>query len=183
MSNVTALLQRADESPEASSQFWQSAYEALKSIAHARLSRTQRVAMLDTGTLVNESYLRMQNIGRLEFPNRKRFYAYASHVMRSIIIDFLREQQTSRRGGADDLDIPLTTDIADSVAQCQEGLEIHAALGVLEQIQPRLAQVVEMRYFGGFTEAEVATALEIDERTVRRDWQKARLFLRSHLTI
>jgi RNA polymerase sigma factor (TIGR02999 family) len=182
MSNVTTLLRHADESPEASSQFWQSAYDTLKSIAHARLRGRFRAAVLDTGTLVNESYLRMRNLGELEFPNRKRFYSYASHVMRSVIVDFLRERQTDRRGGVDDPHVPLTTDISESVAQCQEGLEIHTALEALEHIEPRLAKVVEMRYFGGFTETEVATTLDLDERTVRRDWQKARLFLRSFLT-
>jgi RNA polymerase sigma factor (sigma-70 family) len=102
--------------------------------------------------------------------------------MRSVIVDFLRERQTDRRGGVVDPHVPLTTDIIESVAHRQEGLEIHSALEALEQIEPRLAKVVEMRYFGGFTETEVAATLDIDERTVRRDWQKARLFLRSFLT-
>jgi RNA polymerase sigma factor (TIGR02999 family) len=182
MPNVTTLLRNADESPEASSQFWQSAYSTLRSIAHAHLKRRYLANALDTGTLVNESYLRMRNLGAREFPNRKRFFSYASNVMRSVIVDRLRELQADRRGGIDDPHIPLTTDVVESVPQCQEGREIHAALEALERIEPRISKVVEMRYFGGFTETEVASALDIDERTVRRDWQKARLFLRSFLT-
>jgi RNA polymerase sigma factor (TIGR02999 family) len=113
----------------------------------------------------------------LRSDDRRAFFAYASRVMRSVIIDAVRERQAERRGG--DLDrLTLDTQLIDKLpAGEDELLEIHAALDVLAQAEPRLAQVVEMRYFGGYTEVEIAEALDLTERTVRRDWDKARLLL------
>jgi RNA polymerase sigma factor (TIGR02999 family) len=133
--------------------------------------------MLDTTALVHESYLRFINGGQLRSDDRRAFFAYASKVMRSVIIDAVRERQAERRGG--DLQrLTLNTQIADSLpAGEDELLRVNEALDVLAQAEPRLAKVVEMRYFGGYTEAEIGEALELTERTVRRDWDKARLLL------
>jgi RNA polymerase sigma factor (TIGR02999 family) len=182
MAELTTLLRHANESPEASSQLWQAAYESLKHIARARLNGDHRAVALDTGTLVNESYLRMRNVDGQAFPDRNHFFSYASHVMRSVIVDRLRELQANRRGGVDCQHIPFDTDVMGDVPICHEGLEVHAALELLNSAEPRLAKVVEMRYFGGLTDLEIATALDINERTVRRDWNKARLLLRTLLT-
>jgi RNA polymerase sigma factor (TIGR02999 family) len=133
--------------------------------------------MLDTTALVHESYLRFIHSGQLRSDDRRAFFAYASRVMRSVIIDAVRERQAERRGG--DLQrLTLNTQIADNLpAGEDELLKVNEALEVLAQAEPRLAKVVEMRYFGGYTEAEIGEALELTERTVRRDWDKARMLL------
>ena len=127
--------------------------------------------------LVHESYLRFVNAGALRSDDRRAFFGYASRVMRSVIIDAVRERQAERRGG--DLQrLTLNTQVADSLpAGEDELLQVHEALEVLAQSEPRLAKVVEMRYFGGYNEKEIAEALDVTDRTVRRDWDKARLLL------
>jgi RNA polymerase sigma factor (TIGR02999 family) len=101
--------------------------------------------------------------------------------MRSVIIDAVRERQAERHGG-DLTQLTLDTQVAsDLPAGEAEILHVHEALRTLEEAEPRLAAVVEMRYFGGYTEAEIAEAMGLPERTVRRDWDKARLLLRSAL--
>lgn len=181
MPELTTLIRNADDSPQASAELWQAAYESLRKIARARLNSDYRAVAMDTGTLISESYMRMRNIGGREFQDRKHFYAYASQVMRSVIVDRLRELQAERRGGADAQHVPLDTNIADNLADFQVGLEVHGALEVLARAEPRLAKVVEMRYFGGLNDIEIAAALDITERTVRRDWTKARLLLHALL--
>jgi RNA polymerase sigma factor (TIGR02999 family) len=151
-------------------------YNDLRRLAHARLQRNESITLLDTTSLVHESFLRVFNSGRLEVSDRPRFMAYAAQVMRSIIVDFVRQRHADRRGG-DNRHIPLDS-AAESVASGEaEILRISEALDELARMDERLAKIVEMRYFGGFTEEEIALALSINERTVRRDWQKARLLL------
>jgi RNA polymerase sigma factor (TIGR02999 family) len=99
--------------------------------------------------------------------------------MRSIVIDLARERQAARHGG-DLARITLDTAVIES-AIADEPLRIDEALQALSKMEPRLGQVVEMRYFGGFTEAEIGEALGLTERTVRRDWEKARILLRAML--
>jgi RNA polymerase sigma factor (TIGR02999 family) len=153
------------------------AYGELRKLARSRLRDGGRNTMLDTTALVHESYLRYLNGGQLRSDDRRAFFAYASQVMRSVIIDAVRGRQAQRRGG--DLDrLTLNTQLLDKLpAGEDELLRVNEALDALAQAEPRLAKVVEMRYFGGYTEAEIAEALDLTERTVRRDWDKARLLL------
>ena len=132
--------------------------------------------MLDTTALVHESYLKFLNGGQLRAEDRRAFFAYASTVMRSVIIDTVRQRQAERHGGQVE-QVTLLTQLVDSGAADTDVLRVHEALDILAQAEPRLAQVVEMRYFGGYTEQEIAEALDLTERTVRRDWDKARLLL------
>jgi RNA polymerase sigma factor (TIGR02999 family) len=163
--------------PGAQDKLFAAAYGELRKLARSRLRDGGRNTYLDTTALVHESYLRFLSGGQLRSDDRRAFFAYASRVMRSVIIDAVRERQAERRGG--DLDrLTLNTQLMDKLpAGEDELLEVHAALDVLAQAEPRLAKVVEMRYFGGYTEAEIGEALELTERTVRRDWDKARLLL------
>ena len=159
---------------------WSTAYEDLKLLARARLRRSGRHTLLDTTALVNESYMRVAGIAELPLQHRGQFFAYSARVMHSVIVDLVREAQAERRGG-DPLRITLNTAICEAVAAEDDPLQIDEALTLLAQVEPRLAQVVEMRYFGGWTEVEVAEALGLTERTVRRDWQRARAVLRTML--
>jgi len=155
-------------------------YADLRRISRARLSRSGELSLNPTD-LVHESWLRLvdgqgQAQGQ-DFPDRKHFLAYAARVMRSVVVDHVRARQADRRGG--DLQfVTLNTAVADlAPQQDDEILRVHEALQALAVHDERLAQVVEMRYFGGLTEAEIAQALDVTERTVQRDWSKARLFL------
>ncbi len=153
------------------------AYNELRKLARSRLRDGGRNTVLDTTALVHESYLRLLGSGRLRPDSRRAFFAYASQVMRSVIIDAVRERQAQRRGG-DLKRLTLDTHIADSTPAAEEEvLQVHEALEALAAAEPRLAKVVEMRYFGGYSEIEIAEALQITDRTVRRDWDKARLLL------
>lgn len=164
---------------------WRVAYGELKKVARARLRGGPRGgpgARLDTTALVNESYLKLAGVGRLRVDSRGKFFAYASRVMRSVVVDLARERHAERRGGGA-ADLTLDTAIADGTPWpgAAEPLRVDEALAELEKVEPRLARVVEMRYFAGLTETEIAEALELTERTVRRDWQKAKLLLRTML--
>lgn len=153
------------------------AYPELRRLARSRLRSGGRNTVLQTTALVHESYLRFLHAGSLSLRDRQAFFAYASRVMHSVVIDTVRQRQAERRGGAAEL-LTLDTQAADNLPSGEaEILHVHEALRALEQAEPRLAAVVEMRYFGGFTEPEIAEALGVTERTVRRDWDKARLLL------
>ncbi|HEX2012888.1 MAG TPA: ECF-type sigma factor [Roseateles sp.] len=152
-------------------------YADLQRLARQRLYLAGQPTALDATALVHESWLRLQQAEGLDFADRGHFMAYAARVMRSIVIDLIRTRQAQRRGGELE-QVTLNTAIAELPPQRDdEVLRVHEALAELAEMDMRLAQVVEMRYFGGLLETEIAEALGITERTVQRDWQKARLFL------
>ncbi|MCE4554047.1 ECF-type sigma factor [Pelomonas cellulosilytica] len=155
-------------------------YAELRRAAHARLYRSTRdgAALLDTTALVHETYERLARQASLSFANQTHFLAYASRAMRSVLVDAVRERLAEQRGGAA-VHVELTTGLGErlSTPDTPELLRVHEALSELAAIEPRLAQVVEMRYFGGLTNDEIAAALGIGLRTVERDWERARSFL------
>jgi RNA polymerase sigma factor (TIGR02999 family) len=154
-------------------------YADLRRIAHARLRENRPDTLLDTTSLVHESYTRFAKLARLPITDRPHFLAYASRVMRSVIVDLARERGAERRGGGLG-ELALTTGLGESLAgggDTPEVLRVHEALDELAAIEPRLAQVVEMRYYGGLEHAEIASALGVGLRTVERDWERARSFL------
>ncbi len=155
-------------------------YPELRRLAHLRLHRDGGGFALETTALVNECYLKLRGINSLAEAERTHFMAYASRTMRSIIVDLVREQLALRRGGDMNM-VTLNTQIAENTPDANSGqydvLQIHEALNQIEQLEPRLAQVVELRYFGGLSFSEMAEALDLNERTIRRDWEKAKLLL------
>ncbi len=178
MDAISDLIARVNAGePGAQDALFTATYAELRKLARSRLRGGGRNTCLDTTALVHESYLRFVNGGQLRSDDRRAFFAYASRVMRSVIIDAVRERQAERRGG--DLQrLTLNTEIVDNLPSGEdELLQVNEALDALAQAEPRLAKVVEMRYFGGYTEVEIAEALDLTERTVRRDWDKARLLL------
>ncbi|MDH5340665.1 MAG: ECF-type sigma factor [Rubrivivax sp.] len=155
------------------------AYPELRRLARARLRGGGRDAVLDTTALVHETYLKLSGHDSVSFPDRARFLVYAGKAMRSVIVDMVRQRQTERRGGRVQ-HLTLTGDVIEQAglpADEAHILAVNEALEELAQVDARMAQVVEMRYFGGLTDAEIADALGVGERTVRRDWEQARLFL------
>jgi len=156
-------------------------YDELRQLARARLSSGGRNVTLDTTALVHESFLRLQKAGHLGLADRDHFLAYAATTMRSIVVDSIRRRKTERHGG-DAIHVTLGTQAASELgASDEEILEVHDALGFLGKVNARLAQVVEMRYFLGLTDEEIGAALGTTGRTVRRDWERARLLLASIL--
>jgi RNA polymerase sigma factor (TIGR02999 family) len=166
--------------PEAAAALWSGLYGDLKQLARSRLRRSGPMTLLDTTGLVNDAYVRMAARRRPDYGSSEQFLGYASRVMRSVVIDLVRERQAERRGG-DVERITLNTEVIGGVAAEEELLQVDQALENLARLEPRLCQVVEMRYFGGFTEAEIGAAMGLTDRTVRRDWEKARLLLRAML--
>lgn len=155
-------------------------YDELAIIARARLRRSAG-EITSTGALVHECWLRLQRAGRVQFGHEGQFLALAASVMRSVIVDTARRAAAQRRGG-DAAHITLDTGVIDAAAAPGGGgpldvLALEEALGQLADHDARLARVVEMRFFAGCTEAQMAQALGCSERTVRRDWERARAFL------
>ena len=158
---------------------WGHLYPELKTLARSRLRRSSDFTLLDTTALVNQSCLRMLESGGKPLDTRQRgsFFAYASAAMRSVVVDLARERMTDRHGHGGLLRVD-TQVIGSTAAIDSDPLLVDTALNALRDREPRLAQVVEMRFFGGFTEAEIGEALGISDRSVRRDWEKARVLMR-----
>ncbi|MED5621227.1 ECF-type sigma factor [Ideonella sp. BN130291] len=172
----------AAPSPDAAPAFPADLYRQLRILARARLRHGGRQTLLDTTALVHEAYLRMSAAG-LAASERRALLAYAGRTMRSVIVDFARKRQADRRGGSAGR-VTLTEGQAPAAPTAAEQvLHVHEALVALEALDERLARVVELRYFVGLSEAEIAQALEVSERTVRRDWEKARLLLQRELLV
>jgi RNA polymerase sigma factor (TIGR02999 family) len=178
MGDITLLLQRARDNDRAAiDALFELLYQDLRRIAHARLAASGHQTLLDTSALVHEAYLRFQQADRITLNDREHFLAYAASTLRSVVVDFMRKRHAERRGG-DAVHVTLDTNLAESVgASDDEILAVHEALQELARVDSRLVQVVEMRYFAGLTETEIASILGVTDRTVRRDWEKARVLL------
>jgi RNA polymerase sigma factor (TIGR02999 family) len=182
MNQITQLLGRIQAGDtDARDALFAAAYAELRCLARARLRDGGRDAVLDTTCLVHESYLRFVQAGELRAQDRLAFFAYASQVMRSVIVNSVRDRIAEKRGG-ERRPLSLSTNLAANVAADEDTvLRVHEALEDLEKVNPRLVRVAEMRYFGGYSEREIAETLDITERTVQRDWEKARLILAAML--
>ena len=165
---------------EAADRAYAALYPELLKIARSRLRVHGHQTLLDTEALVHESFLRFVAADKLGITDRKHFFAYAAKTMRNIVTDFARRRLAERRGGAAER-VTLNTEALGALKDEGSVLDVDQALHDLEALEPRLAQVVEMRYFGGYTDAEIAAALGITDRTVRRDWDKARAFILAQL--
>ena len=155
-------------------------YDELRRVAHRQLGRERAGHTLSTTALVHEAYLRLVDQTRARWVDRAHFFAVASGVMRRILVDYARRFRAAKRGGdAQHVDL----DRAEvSLEQRSELLiDLDEALGRLAALNPRLSQVVEYRFFGGMTEEETAEALGVTDRTVRRDWIKAKAWLSREL--
>jgi RNA polymerase sigma factor (TIGR02999 family) len=178
MGDVTNLVQRArGGDPSAMDDLVAIVYPDLHRMARARLAQNDTITLLDATSMVHEAYLRLSNVNRIDANCRGQFMAYAAQVMHSVIVDFARKRRAARRGGAA-AHVTLSTDLLEGSQGSDDDVErVHEALDELAHTDPRLKQVIEMRYFGGFNEQEIGEALGLTDRTVRRDWERARLLL------
>ena len=153
-------------------------YQELHGMARRQLAGQQYGHTLDATALVHESYLKLLgSTGTAKFEDRAHFFAYAASSMRSVVVDYARSRLARKRGG----DLKRVADIPEEVEGNlrldEDMLALNDALEKLAAADERLAQVVELRYFAGLSEPQIAELLDRGERTVRRDWQKARMFL------
>jgi RNA polymerase sigma factor (TIGR02999 family) len=156
------------------------AYRELRAIAHRRLMARGANGTLSTTALVHEAYLKLADQSRPEWHDRAHFLALASVVMRHVLVDRARELSTVKRGGMRQR-ITLDDETMSAEAEPELLLQLDDAMNRLAAFEPRLARVVECRFFGGLTEQETADALGRTVRTVQRDWVKARVLLRRAL--
>lgn len=182
MTQLTVLLARIQAGDEqARDALFAAAYTDLHRLAQARLRDRGCQLSLDATSLVHETYLRFVNAGELRAEDRRAFFAYASQVMRSVVVNLIRDRMRQKRGG-DYLPVTLSSQILNTAQDEMTVLKVHGALTELEKADARLAQVVQMRYFGGYSMKEIAETLDVTERTVQRDWEKARLILQISLS-
>jgi RNA polymerase sigma factor (TIGR02999 family) len=157
-----------------------SLYAELHQMARRELARQGPAASLGVTTLLHEAYLGMAAGAEPSFPDRARFMAYAARVMRGLIIDHARERRAIKRGGLFEI-TSISTDVADNAADPGELSAIGAALEELGKTDPPLAEIVDLRFFCGFSIPEIAAMSGTSERTVHRRWEKARIYLRQYL--
>jgi RNA polymerase sigma factor (TIGR02999 family) len=153
------------------------AYDELRAIAHGRLAARGGNGTLSTTALVHEAYLKLVDRSPSRWRDRAHFFAVASMAMRHVLVDCAKARTTLKRGGARHR-ITLDEEEIGVDDQADALLQLDDALRQLADVEPRLARVVECRFFGGLTEEEIAAALGVTVRTVRRDWVKARVMLR-----
>jgi len=179
--DITMWLDAAREGDrDALDRVLQTLYQELHAMARRQLSG-QQGHTLDATALVHEAYLRLIGRSSVKFDNRAHFFAYAASAMRSVVVDYARQRMAQKRGGDLHRVAELPEDLEGGVRLDEETLGLDAALTRLAAVDPRLAQVVELRYFTGLSELEIAALLKRSERSIRRDWQKARLFLLASL--
>ncbi|GAB3338647.1 ECF-type sigma factor [Marilutibacter aestuarii] len=155
-------------------------YQELHSMARRQLAG-QHGHTLDATALVHEAYLKLIGRREAQFDDRAHFFAYAASAMRSVVVDYARQRLAQKRGGDLHRVTDLPEDLEGGVRLDEETLGLDTALTRLAEVDQRLAQVVELRYFGGLSELEIAGLLDRSERSIRRDWQKARMFLLASL--
>jgi RNA polymerase sigma factor (TIGR02999 family) len=148
----------------------------LHRMAHLQMRRVRPGNTLQTTALINETYIRLVDQNRVEWQNRAHFFGIAASLMRRILLNYIRDQKRLKRGGGD-IQVSLSEAMAVSNETAKEVLALDEALTRLGKIDPRKAQVVELRYFGGLSVEETAEYLKVAQITVMRDWNMAKAWL------
>ena len=153
-------------------------YDELKRMAHRHLSGEAASATLSTTDLVHEAFLKLAGGSGSDWEGRAHFFGAASRAMRQVLVDFARRRNAIKRGGGMEL-VSLGQGHGDAALEIEidEILAVNEALEQLEQVDPRLRMIVELRFFAGVPEHEIARMLGVSTRTIERDWLKARLVL------
>ncbi len=175
--SLASLIAAADDGdgPAAQSLF-ANLYQELHRLARQQLARQGRPVTLGATTLLHEAYLDIARRDGATFPDRARFMGYAARVMRGLIIDYARQRQALKRGGAFEL-TSLATDVGQPGADARELTALSEALDDLARAEPGLAEIVDLKFFCGFSFQEIAAMRGVTERTVQRHWEKARICL------
>src|SRR5580693_8769352 len=166
----------SDGEPRADARLMNLTYRELRKIAAGHLRRERTARSLQTTDLVHEAYLRLVPQAGTEWRDRAHFFQVAAHVMRQILIDRARKRHAGKRGGGvPEISLDRALDLA--AAHSDDLLVLEEALARLEQVDRRQCQVVEMRFFAGMSEEEIADVLGVSARTVNREWRMARAWL------
>jgi RNA polymerase sigma factor (TIGR02999 family) len=155
-------------------------YSELHRLARRELARQGVPLGLSATTLLHQAYLEMAEREGPAFPDRARFMGYAARVMRGLIIDHARNRQAQKRGGLFEI-TSLTTDVRENPVDYRELERIGEALDQLGKTEPSLAEIVDLKFFCGFSFSEIAAMRAVSERTVQRNWEKARIYLHRNL--
>jgi RNA polymerase sigma factor (TIGR02999 family) len=168
---------------QASEALFGALYRELRGLARRELARSGPGASLGATSLLHEAYLDIAQREGMAFPDRARFFTYAARVMRGLIIDGLRRRQARKRGGGFELTSLDGKDVdATPSGDAEEIEQLGRALDELAAVEPEIANVVDLKFFCGFTFTEIASLRGVSERTVQRHWDKARIYLRHALT-
>jgi RNA polymerase sigma-70 factor (ECF subfamily) len=179
--NITALLHELEAGqPAALNQLVEVAYPELRRIAHRECGRERQSSTLQCTAVVHEAWLRLAQTQHTTWKDRAHFFAFASRLMRSILIDYARARNSTKRGGGTPALTLIDTD-AVTPPQDVEVLELDAALEELEKLDSLQARIVELRYFSGLSIPETAEAVGVSESTVKREWVIAKTWLRRRL--
>lgn len=179
--NLTEILQTAEAGDsDARAALVQAAYEDLRRIAAAKMAAERQDHTLSATALVHEVSMRILSDANVPAESRGQFFAYASRAMRNYLIDHARTRGRQKRGG-DRKKVLIEEATIASAHQSEDLLALNEALDQLTELEPRKAQVVEMRYFGGLSLQEVADALDVSIATVKRDWDVAKMWLMGQL--
>jgi len=168
------------ESPAARGDLFTALYVQLRQIAQSALRRSGPLLTVSPTTLLHEAYLKLSGREDLQFSDRARFMAYASRAMRTLVIDFVRERQALKRGAAFEI-TSMPTEAGEFAVDELELHRISDALDELATVDAALAELVDLKFFCGFSFTEIAALRASSERTIRRDWNKARLYLHDAL--
>jgi RNA polymerase sigma factor (TIGR02999 family) len=181
---ISALIASAEGGdPSSSPALFAALYSELHRLARSQLPRKGKDMTLGTTTLLHEAYVKMAGREGPVFPDRGRFMAYAARVMRALIIDHVRSRKALRRGGQFEI-TSMSVDAPDPAAAETNPAwlaRLSDAIDALAAVEPELAQVVDLKFFCGFSLAEIGAMRGLSERTVQRHWEKARLFLHEEI--
>lgn len=179
--DLTALFAAAEKGDAAArEQLFQRLYAELHRLARRELWKSGAAVSMGATTLLHEAFINMSERDTIAFPDRARFMAYAARAMRGLIIDHARSRHAQKRGGQFEM-TTLDTNISNETADSIDLPLVGDALDELAKLEPDLAQVVDLKFFCGFTFAEIAAMRGVSERTVQRDWEKARIYLHQSL--
>ncbi len=178
---ASVIESREEGYPTGGETLFSALYGELHRMARREVARRSGYATLGATTLLHESYLHIARRDGVVFPDRSRFMAYATRTMRGLVIDHVRRRHAQKRGGLFEL-TTLNTTIADSVANEHELQQLSDALDALAGVDAALAEIVDLKFFCGFSFAEIGAMKSISERTVQRQWEKARLYLHRTIT-
>jgi RNA polymerase sigma factor (TIGR02999 family) len=174
---TSVLVAHRQGQPDAFNKLVEMVYPELRKIARRQLRRWRPGGTLDTGGVVDEAYLKLIDQTSANWQDRNHFFAIAARAMRQVIVDYARRRYAQKRGGSYDHVELDERDVAIE-QQADQILVLDQLLNRLQDVEPRLLQVVECRFFAGYTQAETADVLQISTRTVERDWLRAKAWLR-----
>jgi len=160
---------------------YQDVYLELRDIANKQMQKAWSLGTLSTTVLVNEAYLKLMSLDKEKLQSEAHFFAIAATAMRQIIINYAEQKNAAKRGG-DWVQVTYEEPELQSEVDFRTLILVNDALDDIRKIDDKLAQLVELRFFAGMTEVEIAKVFKVSEKTVRRNWQKAKMLLKQGLT-